>query len=465
MRWVLFKRDLCEDSSVVNRGPKLRALYRLLELLFYYENSATQPVLNLLPIIMVVLDGASDRPGAEPTPLEAAGTPYLDSLARAGKLGLLYTVGKGVAPESDAGVFSLLGYNPLSIHLSRGVVETIGANMEFHDGDLALRAGFATVEGDKLVDRRAGRNVSTEEAVQLADSLNREVHLKEGVEFEFKATVGHRAALVFRAHGRAFSSSISNFDPAYLRQGNISIAMPGKGPYELPICKPLEPSEAPVYSAALVNEFGFKARSVLDRHPVNIERRNRGQLPANFVLMRDAGTERPRVESFQKKWGMNSMMIADLPAELGIGRVLGMEVRELPPGTNLAGYSERAQAVLESTKKHDFAYVHLKGPDEPGHDGLQDEKTGRISDIDQGFFSVLAKNGLKGEILCVTCDHSTPWMTKGHSDDPVPVLIRDTEAGTHVSNRFTESEAARGILGLMSQGSMLMESLTHLNTK
>src|SRR6059036_2624692 len=153
---------------------------------------------------MVVLDGASDRPaGGQKTPLEAASTPNLDTLVRRGALGSLYTVGKGIAPESDAGVFSLLDYDPLSIHLSRGVVETIGASMEFHDGDLALRAGFATVEDDKLMDRRAGRNLSTEEAVQLAEALNKELHLKDGVEFGFKATVGHRAVIVFRSKGRS----------------------------------------------------------------------------------------------------------------------------------------------------------------------------------------------------------------------------------------------------------------------
>src|SRR5467141_4750727 len=132
---------------------------------------------------MVVLDGASDRPSDGKTPLEAATTPNLDALTRRGALGSMYTVGKGIAPESDAGVFSLLGYDPLQIHLSRGVVEAIGAGVDFREGDLALRAGFATVERDKLVDRRAGRNLSTGEARQLATAVNSEVRLKNGIHF------------------------------------------------------------------------------------------------------------------------------------------------------------------------------------------------------------------------------------------------------------------------------------------
>src|SRR2546425_1780630 len=142
---------------------------------------------------MAVLDGASDRPdGQQKTPLEAAATPNLDVLVRRGALGSMYTVGKGIAPESDAGVFSLLGYDPLQIYLSRGVVESIGAGVEFHDGDLALRAGFATVEGDKLGDRRAGRKLSTEEAREQATASNPQVRVKNGPRFQFQATVGQR---------------------------------------------------------------------------------------------------------------------------------------------------------------------------------------------------------------------------------------------------------------------------------
>src|SRR5689334_17794699 len=214
----------------------------------------------MVPIVMVVLDGASGRIGTAKTPLEEAATPNLDALARRGSMGQMYTVGKGVAPESDAGVFSLLGYDPLETHLSRGVVETLGAGVDFDNGDLALRAGFATVKGDKLVDRRAGRNLSTPEARELGSALNKDLRLKSGVQFVFMPTVGHRAVVVLRANGRRFSSNISNFDPAYVRKGNISLAQPGVKQYDIPKCDPLDSSDEAVVSAALVNEFGFKAR-------------------------------------------------------------------------------------------------------------------------------------------------------------------------------------------------------------
>ena len=417
----------------------------------------------MTPIIMAVLDGASDRPGDGKTPLEAATTPNLDALTRRGALGSMYTVSKGIAPESDAGVFSLLGYDPLKIHLSRGVVEAIGAGVEFHEGDLALRAGFATVEGDKLVDRRAGRNLSTEEARQLAKAVNSEVRLKNGTEFQFEATVGHRAVVVFKANGHTFSSEISNFDPAYVRTGKISIAQPGAKEYEIPKCDALDDSAEAIKSAALVNEFGFKTRQVLDPHIVNQHRTAQSKKPANFVLMRDAGTTKPAVKYFQDKWDLKAAMIADLPAELGIGRLLRMEVREIPPGTSLEDYRRRAELVLRLAGEYDFVYVHLKGPDEPGHDGLYDLKKQRIEEIDGGFFAHLRMAAkLQRTVLCVTCDHSTPWKDKGHSDDQVPVLVAGGSMKPDGSRRFAETNASSGHFGKLERGSMLLPRLKQI---
>jgi len=412
------------------------------------------------PIVMVVLDGASGRIGALKSPLEAASTPNLDALVARGGMGRMYTVGEGIAPESDAGVFSLLGYDPLETHLSRGVVEALGAGGDIHDGDLALRAGFATVRGDKLVDRRAGRNLSTLEAQKLGVALNKEIRLKSGVRFVFKPTVSHRAVVVFRADGHRFSSNISNFDPAYIRKGNISLAQPGVKEYDIPKCEPLDESDEAVVSAALVNEFGFKARTILDNHLVNETRKKKGMVPANFVLMRDAGTSKPRVQGFHAKWGLDPLMIADLPAELGIGRLLGMDVRELEPGTGPDDYRKRAELVLDSVGRSGFVYVHLKGPDEPGHDGMFDLKRERIEEIDKGFLTALAKSPrLNDLVVAVTCDHSTPVEDKGHSDDPVPVLVIGGKTKPDGSLRFTEREAGKGSLGTLKKGRMLLDRL------
>src|SRR5438093_13303900 len=131
-------------------------------------------------LLYVCLDGLGDDPIPELgnlTPLEAARTPALDSLARKGAQGIVYTVGEDVAPESDIAVFAILGYDPRLEHPGRGVLEALGAGMPFEDGDLAYRVNFATQEGDQIVDRRVGRDLPSEDAAALAAEVNKQIRL------------------------------------------------------------------------------------------------------------------------------------------------------------------------------------------------------------------------------------------------------------------------------------------------
>ncbi len=132
-------------------------------------------------VLYVVLDGLGDDPCPElgdMTPLQAAKTPNLDSLAQRGRSGLVTTVGEGIAPESDIAVFAILGYDPHTQHAGRGPLEALGTGLEMRAGDLSWRANFATVdENETIVDRRAGRDLSTDEAKSLADAVNAAVSL------------------------------------------------------------------------------------------------------------------------------------------------------------------------------------------------------------------------------------------------------------------------------------------------
>ncbi|MFA5365926.1 MAG: phosphoglycerate mutase, partial [Candidatus Bathyarchaeia archaeon] len=135
-----------------------------------------------MKLIYVAIDGMGDLPIktlGDKTPLEAAETPNLDALAKSGKTGLMYTVGKGIAPESDVAVISLLGYDPFKYSTGRGVIEAVGAGLDMKDGDLALRCNFATLgEGRNIIDRRVARSLTTEEAVELAKVANEQIKLE-----------------------------------------------------------------------------------------------------------------------------------------------------------------------------------------------------------------------------------------------------------------------------------------------
>ena len=132
-------------------------------------------------MIYVVIDGMGDLPIEKlgnKTPLEAADTPNMDFLAKTGKTGLMYTVGKGIAPESDVAVVSILGYDPFKYDVSRGALEALGAGLTMKDGDLALRCNFATLgPNNSIIDRRVGRSLTTEEATELAKAINEQIKL------------------------------------------------------------------------------------------------------------------------------------------------------------------------------------------------------------------------------------------------------------------------------------------------
>lgn len=426
-----------------------------------------------MKLIYVAIDGMGDLPIktlGNKTPLEAAETPNMDALASAGETGLMYSVKKGVAPESDVAVISLLGYDPFKYSTGRGVIEAAGVGLKMKDGDLALRCNFATLgEGKTILDRRVARTLSTEEATELTKAVNKEVKLESyPATFEFRNTLGHRAVLLIRSKDKPLSSDITNSDPAYIVVNGIGVAKTDVD-MVLKTCEPTDKSEAAKVSAALVNEFIEKSHKLWENHPINVKRAKEGKLKANVVLTRDAGHLLPRFFNINERYHVNFACLADMHAERGIAQLAGMEASLLPPPScNLDKDCEvRVKALLEILPKHDCFYIHLKGPDEPGHDGNCTAKTQIISAIDKHFFGPLLKQiSLKDNLICITTDHATPCGLKVHSDTPVPVLI----SGDHVGNgkgkvKFSERECAKGSLGTIERGCELMPKLMGLLKK
>ncbi|MEM2527155.1 MAG: alkaline phosphatase family protein [Candidatus Bathyarchaeia archaeon] len=419
-----------------------------------------------LKLIYVVIDGMGDLPIREldgKTPLEYAETPNMDLLASKGRLGLMYTVGRGIAPESDVAVISILGYDPYKYHVGRGPLEAYGAGLSMRNGDLALRCNFATLgPSRRIIDRRVGRNLTTEEAAMLAEAVNSLVRLESyPAEFEFKNTIGHRGVLVIRSRGGPLSGKISNTDPAYERVAGLGVAKTAAHMI-LEDCVPLEDNEAARVSAALVNEFIWKSHRILEEHEVNRRREAEGKLKANVILTRDAGDSLPKFFNIGEKYGVRFACLADMPVERGIARLAGMSLIDLPPpsGDLMRDCLVRAERLLSVLDSFDCFYIHIKGPDEPGHDGNFMLKTETIAIIDRYFFgSILPKISLDDTVICVTADHSTPCNLKAHSDDPVPILISGGKIKSDGIERFSERDCRRGSLGILERGTMLMPIL------
>ncbi|MGD0645696.1 MAG: alkaline phosphatase family protein [Candidatus Bathyarchaeia archaeon] len=427
-----------------------------------------------MKLIYVAIDGMGDLPIkalGNKTPLEAAETPNMDALARNGKTGLMYSVKKGVAPESDVAVISLLGYDPFKYSTGRGVIEAVGVGLKMKDGDLALRCNFATLgRGKAIIDRRVARSLTTAEASELSKAANAGIKLESyPATFEFRNTLGHRAVLLIKSKKKPLSSNITNSDPAYTIVNGIGVAQ-AKVEMVQKTCEPTDNTEEAKTSAALVNEFIDKTHKLWENHPINIKRAAEGKLKANLVLTRDAGHLLPKFFNINERYHVDFAALADMHAERGIAQLAGMDAMLLPPPSgNLQKDCEvRVKTLLDLLPKYDCFYIHLKGPDEPGHDGNCTLKTQIISAIDKFFFGPLLKQiSLKDNLICITADHATPCALKVHSDTPVPILISGDKADNDDGKacKFSEKECAKGSLGNLERGCELMPKLMKLIRK
>lgn len=377
--------------------------------------------------ILVIIDGVGDLPCRQlngKTPLEAAETPNLDFLAARGEMGYMDPVRPGFVPESDEATISIFG-NDL-IDSTRGQLEARGADIKLTRGDLALRTNFATIdslEKGNIDDRRAGRTLTTAEAEELAKALNK---IKMPCKFIFKSTVQHRGVLVFRG---GFSDNITGNDSTYSKGE-------AKEADKIGSFKALDDDENTQYTVNIVREFVDKAFEVLNNHPVNKERKRKGLLPANYLLVRGAGIEPPKLK-YYKKW----LSVVYMPLEIGIAKVSGMNIFsfEYPKLKSLDSYENLRNALKKACsfsiktlkknhKNHDYAYIHLKETDLPGHDNKPLEKKSMIEYIDKTLFKFLKDFAPPKRIkIVVTADHSTPSKLKAHSADPVPVLLYNAQ--------------------------------------
>ena len=413
-------------------------------------------------IIYVLLDGVGDLPHPDidnKTPLEAAQTPNLDKLAENGKMGEVISVGKGIAPESDIAVFNMLGYKfQHSDYAGRGVIEAIGIGIDFKDGDLALRGNFATLdEKDIIIDRRAGRHIEKEDAVGVSKELENKLNFSNPLSAVVVApTIGHRVVVRIRDE-HPLSSNISNTDPAYSRVDGMGIAKAVGDFLKIERCLPLDNTDCASLTADLVNEFSEKSLKILKESEINKIRNKQNKKLLNSILLRDAGNKYPNVQPINEKYSMNFSCIVDMPVEVGISNVLQMNAFN---AGGLTDYEEKAMVAAKSMITENAMYVHLKGPDEFGHDGDAIGKMKNIEEIDQRFFGTLLENiDSEKVVVMISADHSTPCINKGHSDHPVPLLISGGKIKNDGSERFTESDGKKGEIGLLEGAEVVSTAL------
>ena len=365
------------------------------------------------PALLLVIDGLPDRPlrslGAR-TPLEAARTPTLDRLAREGACGLADPIAPDVVPDTASGNLALFAQSPRV--MTRGPIEALGAGLKLKTGTIAVRGNFATVdERGFVVDRRAGR--IREGAKKLAKAIDRlDLPASERVKVRVRATTEHRLAITLRGEG--LTSAIEGSDP-------------GDGaPSGRPLVpRPLDPNDdSAEHTARVLALFEQEARRVLERHPVNEERRQGGDLPANAVLTRGVGRVHRLLPLEPGGLPLNAACIGGDRTVMGIASALGASViRRRGMTANVdTDLSLKFDCALEALEEHDLVMVHVKGADIAAHDRRPDLKVAFLERLDRELATLLDR--LKQPVrVAVTADHATLSELGAHGADPVPVLI------------------------------------------
>lgn len=369
-------------------------------------------------LALIVLDGLGDLATAAQgnmTPLEAAKTPNLDALVRSGcAQGRMIPVAPGITPGSGPGHLALFGYDPIEFEVGRGVIETLGLGVELKAGDVAARANFCTLDAAGLVtDRRAGR-IPTDVCERLCGILSSKIRKLGATEVIIIPGKEHRFVVVFR--GAGLEGPLTDTDPN--REG-LAIAE----------AKPVDPKSAGQKKVAkLVADFYKAALPLLAK-----------EKPANGFLMRGIAHQ-PDIPTFEQRYQLKAAALAVYPMYKGLAQLVGMTKVEGP-----STIAEQLERYVADHDQHDFFFIHYKYTDKAGEDGNFKAKVKAIEDFDAALPILLAR---KPDVLVITGDHSTPVAAKGHSWHPQPVLLHSALSGNDKLERFTETGANQGSLGI-----------------
>ncbi len=395
--------------------------------------------------ILFLADGMADEPLDElggKTPLEHARTPNMDRIAERGASGTFLSLPGDCPTSSDAANLSVLGYDLDKSYPGRGPIEAASRGIELLPHDIAFRCNLVEVKDGILNDYSAGQ-IRGEDSVGLIDVLNSELG---SAKLFFHSGVSYRNLLVLR--GEEFSEKIRFAKPDSSQGERVERLLP---------C-PADPSPEAKRTAGLLRELMLKSQEVLGRLPA--AKTNGGR--ANCIWPWSPG-RKPDLEKFSDKYaGTRAAVISAVDVIFGIAACTGMDIIKVPGATGFidTNYEGKAEAAVEALAGHDFVYLHVEAIDECSHMGRLDLKLKAIEDFDSRIVGPVTR-ALEGQPVrfAILPDHPVPIKLRKHTRTPVPVAICGPGINPDGVERYSESLAPKGSLGLMRKDELMRRIL------
>ncbi len=347
--------------------------------------------------VICVPDGCADLPVPDldgQTPMDVAHMPVLSALARRGTVGRAAVIPEGMAPGSDVGNMSIMGFDPARFHTGRAPIEVAAMGRTLRPDQTAFRCNLVVVRDGLMVDY-AGGNPSSAEAAAVVAALEAELAgMHEGV--EFMAGVGFRNAMIAPEGWIA-----ADCTPPHDLSGQ-SIVNPA-GP-----------------AGGVLSELMEASRDVLAGF----------DLEANQIWLWGQGFQ-PQVPSFADTHGVEAGLVTAVDLVRGIGVLSGMKVCDIPGATGWfdTDYEgKRDIALAELAAGLDLFVIHVEATDEAGHAGNVAEKVRALENWDSRILAGLIPglDSMGPWRLLMLPDHATPLTTRTHTADPVPYVLVDS---------------------------------------
>ena len=370
--------------------------------------------------IVLIPDGASDYPLEElggKTPLEAADMPHLQELTAKSELGLVETIPENFSPGSDVANLNILGYDPQKYYSGRGPLEAAYHGIKVTSKDTVFRCNLITAKNGIIKDYSAS-HIDTDDAAVLIKAVDEEIGSDE---IEFFPGVSYRHLTVFMNRQLADLGTIAPHD--VIGQPIKSLWPKGEG-------------------ADFLIDLMKRSIKVLEDHPLNKERMEKGLNPANMIWLWGSGQKKD-LPSFKERFGLSGSVISAVDLIKGLGVSAGLEPVNVESATGYfdTDYEAKAKAAINVLSEQDFVYVHVEAPDEAGHIGNIEEKVKALENFDKRLLKIILNDlDLGNTRIMLLPDHATPISLKTHTRDKVPYLIYP---GKSQANNFSEKAAAQ----------------------